>query len=109
MTRRKRRNHSSAFKVKVALAAVKGERTLAEWAEQFDVHPNQIQDWKVRLCQPSACSAQALPRNGAFTEQSTTKPGHVSGSSFVRRAVLSPLIANPSPTPLSERVIALCL
>ena len=42
MTRRKRRNHSSAFKAKVALAAVKGERTLAELAEQFDVHPNQM-------------------------------------------------------------------
>ncbi len=40
MTRRKRRNHSSAFNAKVALAAVKGERTLAELAEQFDVHPN---------------------------------------------------------------------
>jgi transposase len=46
MTRRKRRNHGSAFKAKVALAAVKGERTVAE---QFDVHPNQIQDWKKRL------------------------------------------------------------
>ena len=49
MTRRKRRNHSSAFKAKVALAALKGERTLAELAEQYDVHPNQIQDWKSRL------------------------------------------------------------
>ena len=49
MTRRKRRNHASAFKAKVALAAVKGERTLAELAGQFDVHPNQIQDWKKRL------------------------------------------------------------
>jgi len=49
MTRRKRRNHSSAFKAKVALAAVKGERTLAELAEQYDVHPNQIQNWKQRL------------------------------------------------------------
>ena len=49
MTRRKRRNHSSAFKAKVALAALKGEKTLSELAEQFDVHPNQIQDWKNRL------------------------------------------------------------
>ena len=49
MTRRKRRNHSSAFKAKVAVAAVKGEKTLAELAEQFDIHPNHIQDWKKRL------------------------------------------------------------
>ena len=49
MTRRKRRNHSPALKAKVALAAVKGEHTLAELADQFDIHPNQIQDWKRRL------------------------------------------------------------
>ena len=50
MTRRKRRNHSSAFQGESGnCPAVKGERTLAELAEQFDVHPNQIQDWKKRL------------------------------------------------------------
>ena len=47
--KRKRRNHGPGFKAKVALAAIRGDRTLAELAEQFDVHPNQIQDWKKRL------------------------------------------------------------
>ena len=41
MTRRSRRNHSPAFKAKVALAAIKGEKTLAELAQQFDVHPKR--------------------------------------------------------------------
>src|SRR6266576_3878081 len=49
MTRRPRRNHTPAFKAKVALAAVKGDRTLAQLAEQFDVHPNQITSWKTQL------------------------------------------------------------
>ncbi len=47
--KRKRRNHSSTFKAKVAVAALKGDRTVAELAEQFDVHPNQISDWKRQL------------------------------------------------------------
>ena len=49
MPRRPRRNHTPAFKAKVALAAVKGDRTLAELADQFDVHPNQITTWKAQL------------------------------------------------------------
>ena len=49
MTKSKRRNPTSGFKAKVSVAALKGERTLAELAEQYDVHPNQIQDWKKRL------------------------------------------------------------
>jgi transposase len=49
MTRRRRRNHTPGFKAKVALAAIKGDRTLAELAEQFDVHPNQITSWKAQL------------------------------------------------------------
>ena len=46
MTRRTRRKHSGAFKAKVAMAAVKGDRTLSELAKAFDVHPNQITQWK---------------------------------------------------------------
>jgi transposase-like protein len=49
MSRRPRRNHSPAFKAKVALAAVKGDRTIAQLAEHFDVHPNQITIWKSQL------------------------------------------------------------
>jgi transposase len=49
MSKRPRRNHSPAFKAKVALAAVKGDKTLAELAQQFDVHPNQITQWKAQL------------------------------------------------------------
>jgi len=49
MSRRPRRNHTPAFKAKVALAAIKGDRTLAQLAEQFDVHPNQITSWKAQL------------------------------------------------------------
>ena len=49
MTRRPRRNHTPAFKAKVALAAIKGDRTLAQLGEQFDVHPNQFTSWKAQL------------------------------------------------------------
>ena len=49
MARRPRRNHSPAFKAKVALAALKGDRTMSELAVQFDVHPNQIKQWKDQL------------------------------------------------------------
>ena len=49
MQRRARRNHTPAFKAKVALAAVKGDRTIAQLAEHFDVHPNQVTSWKAQL------------------------------------------------------------
>lgn len=39
---RTRRNHGSTFKAQIALAAVRGEKTVAEWAEQFHAHPIQI-------------------------------------------------------------------
>ncbi len=54
MSKRPRRNHSPAFKAKVALAAVKGEKTLAELAQQYDVHPNLINQWRSRLLEGAA-------------------------------------------------------
>lgn len=54
MTRRPRRNHSPAFKAKVALAALQGEKTLAELAQHYDVHPNQITDWRKQLLEGAA-------------------------------------------------------
>ena len=54
MARRARRTHSPAFKAKVALAALKGEKTLAELAQQYDVHANQITAWKAQLAEGAA-------------------------------------------------------
>ena len=54
MSRRPRRNHSPAFKAKVALEAIRGDKTLAELAKQYDVHPNQITDWKSQLLERAA-------------------------------------------------------
>ena len=54
MSKRSRRNHAPAFKAKVALTAIKGEKTLAELAQQFDVHPNQITQWKAQLLDGAA-------------------------------------------------------
>ena len=49
MTKRSRRTHSATFKAKVAMAALKGDKTLAELSEKFDVHASQIVQWKTQL------------------------------------------------------------
>src|SRR4051794_330140 len=64
MSRRTRRNHSAAFKAKVALAAIKGEKTLAELAQFYDVHPTQVTAWKAQLLDGAA---------GLFGSGSTAK------------------------------------
>src|SRR5688572_5365318 len=71
MSKRPRRNHSPAFKAKVALASVKGEKTLAELAQQFDVHPNQITQWKAQLLDGAAGVFGPEPKAGTGTPRLT--------------------------------------
>ena len=68
MTKRTRRTHSPAFKAKVALAAIKGEKTLAELAQQFDVHSNQITAWKAQLV---GSAAEVFGASGSGTAAPT--------------------------------------
>lgn len=65
MTKRPRRNHSPEFKAKVALAAIRGERTLVELSQQFDVHANQIKQWKDLLLEGAS---------GVFGADAKTEP-----------------------------------
>jgi transposase len=54
MSKRPRRNHAPAFKAKVALEALKGDQTIVELAERYQVHPNQITEWKKHLLERAA-------------------------------------------------------
>jgi transposase len=76
MSRRARRNHTPAFKAKVALAAVKGEMTLAQLAEHFDVHPNQITQWKGQLQEGAADVFGSGGGNGAVQPAVDVKSLH---------------------------------
>jgi len=68
--KRKRRNHSASFKAKVALAAIRGDKTLAELSKQFDVHQNQIQDWRRQLLDKAD---QVFDRGGSSPAESEHK------------------------------------
>ena len=70
MSRRPRRNHTPAFKAKVALAAVKGEMTLAQLAEHFDVHPNQITQLKSTSVSNSKSASPRLKNISGSTRRS---------------------------------------
>ena len=76
-----RRNHSATFKAKVALAAIKGDKTLAELAEQFDVHPNQITQWKTQLLQRAAevFATAAEKREAGAGRQDTARQDRPTG------------------------------
>jgi len=68
MTKRLRRNHGAVFKAKVALEAIKGDQTLGELAERFQVHPNQIAEWKKVLLE----NASEVFDKGKHSEKSPT-------------------------------------
>lgn len=67
MAKRPRRNHTPAFKAKVALAAVRGEKTIIELAQQFDVHPNQLLDGTAGVFDGEAKAAAPAPAVGVKT------------------------------------------
>jgi transposase len=66
--RKSRRNHAAGFKAKVALAAVKGDKTLSELAKQFEVHPTQIVEWKQQLVEGAANVFGAAAERGKAAE-----------------------------------------
>ncbi len=70
MARRPRRNHSNDFKAKVALAAIKAEKTLAELSAEFDVHQNQIIDWKNQLISASSQAFDQIKSSNRTTHRS---------------------------------------
>jgi len=65
MTKRTRRNHAQSFKAKVTLAALKGEKTLTELAQLYDVYPNQITTWKAQLAAGAAGLFGGAPTTAA--------------------------------------------
>ena len=73
MSRRPRRKHSPAFKAKVAVAAIKGDKTLAELSKEFDLHQNQIVDWKNQLL---GNAAEAFGGSGSAEPEIDVKSLH---------------------------------
>ena len=65
MNTRPRRNYSPAFKAKVAVAAIKGENTLIELSHEFDVHPNQIKQWRDQLLEGATGVFEDSPKADA--------------------------------------------
>ncbi len=91
MSKRPHRNHSPAFKAKVALAAVRDEKTLSELAQLFGVHPNQITAWKAQLLEGAAgvfgSEAKSEPSSPVDVKTLHAKIGELTlTNDFVRRA-----------------------
>jgi transposase len=80
MSKRPRRNHAPAFKAKVALDALKGEQTLVELAERYQIHPNQITEWKKQLLEhaPDIFGKEKKPEQGPSVKDLHAKIGQLS-------------------------------
>jgi transposase len=80
MSRRPRRNHAAAFKAKVALEALKGEQTIVELAQRYQVHPNQITEWKRQLLEHAAdvFNKDRKPDQGPSIKELHAKIGQLS-------------------------------
>jgi len=89
MTRRKRRNHSSSFKAKVAIEALREELTMTELAEKYDLHPNQIQRWKKDLISGSEDVFGANEKDKKETEVEIDKLHSKIGQLTMERDFLS--------------------
>ena len=79
--KRTRRNHSAAYKAKVALGALKGDKTLAELSQPFDVHVNQITQWKSQLLERAsevfATAAERTESAGPSVKERHAKIGQL--------------------------------
>ena len=71
--KRTRKRHNAGFKAKVAVAAVRGDRTIAELASEFGVHPNQIYNWKKQLLD----SAASIFEGGGTAAEGTASEAQV--------------------------------
>jgi len=80
MSRRPRRNHAPAFKAKVALDALKGDQTIVELSQRYQVHPNQITEWKKQLLERAAdvFSKDRKPEQGPSVKELHAKIGQLS-------------------------------